>query len=67
MDAITIEEYNALAEAGKIIDIPVADNTAQILSTTLRDEDDVQCFRIGNAIALYWGGCGHLNTVYINA
>jgi len=62
---MTTEEYNALVEAGRIINQPVGDNTAEVITTKIHEEDQVSIFRIHNAIALYWADCGHLYSVYV--
>lgn len=62
---VTIEEYNALVEAGLIINQPVGDHTAEAVSGVFHEEDNVEIYRRHNAIFIYWPSCGHAYTAHV--
>lgn len=65
MEKISIEQFNELVLSGSIIDAPVYDETVRACTTTLNEEDNVNVYRIGNALAIHWPTCGHLCTLYV--
>ena len=66
MERISIEAYNELVAAGRISNLSVDENKTETVIYQIQDDDNVEIFRHHNAIALYWGGCGHLYSVYVS-
>lgn len=61
---ITIAEYNALVEAGRVIDQPILDGHSNYVRTTYSEEDHIDIFALYNAIIIYHNGTGEVTTVY---